>query len=336
MVTTKRIAELAGVSRATVDRALHDKGGISKSTKEQILKIAEEMKYVPNIAARALVKQGVSLKIGCMLMEEKNPFIEHVLKGIQDRNREYAEYGVELLIRHIPFEADATIRTIDELLEENIDGLIIQPVQEEAVREKLASLSVPIVMTNTSLSGLEPLCYIGSDFRLGGKMAANLIEIATGGQCRIGIVNGFASAQSHRDRVEGFRDYVDSRSGMTIVEEIECQDNEVIAGRLTTKMIHDHPEINALFIAAGGVYGSCMAVSTAGRDDIRIVSFDRIETTRDLVRQGLISATICQEPVRQGELSLEVLYDYLVRNKDPEKKEILLDLQIRIASNIDM
>ncbi len=336
MVTTKRIAELAGVSRATVDRALHDKEGINKATKEQILKIARELHYVPNLAARTLVKQGAGTKIGCMLMEEKNPFIEDVLCGIRKKNQEYTQYGVELLVRHIPFEAETTIRTIDELMKEKIDGLIIQPIQKKEVVEKLSSLSIPIVMTNTSLPGFKPLCYIGSDFRQGGSMAANLIDIATNGQCKIGIVNGFASAQSHRDRVEGFKEYIARRSGMSVTYEIECQDSELIASRLTALMLHDHPEINALFIVAGGVYGTCMAVNTTGRDDIRIVSFDCIETTKEMVRKGLIAATICQAPVRQGELSLEVLYDYLVRGQKPESDEVLLDLQIRIASNIDM
>ncbi len=54
--TIKDIAKIAGVSYATVSRALNDKYGVNPSTRNEVLRIAEELNYSPNAIARGLVK----------------------------------------------------------------------------------------------------------------------------------------------------------------------------------------------------------------------------------------------------------------------------------------
>ena len=66
-VTLQQIAEAAGVSRGTVDRALNDRGRIKPEVAEKIKKIAEEMGYRPNRAGRALAMAKQSVRIGVIL-----------------------------------------------------------------------------------------------------------------------------------------------------------------------------------------------------------------------------------------------------------------------------
>ena len=55
-VTLKQIAEIAGVSRGTVDRALHDRGRVSPEVAERVRRIAEELGYHPNAVGQALAR----------------------------------------------------------------------------------------------------------------------------------------------------------------------------------------------------------------------------------------------------------------------------------------
>ena len=55
-VTAQKIAELAGVSRGTVDRALHNRGRVNPEVAARIRKIADELGYTPNIVGQALVR----------------------------------------------------------------------------------------------------------------------------------------------------------------------------------------------------------------------------------------------------------------------------------------
>lgn len=61
MITIKDIAKAAGVTHATVSRALNNEPGVSESVKQKILMLAEQMNYVPNMAAKKLVRQKTNL-----------------------------------------------------------------------------------------------------------------------------------------------------------------------------------------------------------------------------------------------------------------------------------
>ena len=86
-VTVKQIAELANVSRGTVDRVLNNRSGVSEATRQKVLKIAKELHYEPNFLAKALVSKKESLKIGVILTPDYNPFIHdiHRLVGVSCR-----------------------------------------------------------------------------------------------------------------------------------------------------------------------------------------------------------------------------------------------------------
>ena len=72
-VTSKQIAELAGVSRGTVDRALHNRGRVNPEVAQRILQLAEELGYQPNPIGRALVKKAQRFKIGVIMQTIDTP-----------------------------------------------------------------------------------------------------------------------------------------------------------------------------------------------------------------------------------------------------------------------
>ena len=156
------------------------------------------------------------------------------------------------------------------------------------------------------------------------------------GKCHIGIITGFFDAKSHSDRIDGFRDYIRNFPQMEIISVRENRDDEFESYRITTEMLSEHLDIDAIFIVAGGVQGAGRAIKTFLKTrPICVISFDDVPTTKDLIRDGTIQATICQQPVRQGELSLEVLFDYFLDRRPPAKREIYTDIQIKLKTNID-
>ena len=75
-VTVKQIAELAGVSRGTVDRALNGRGNVRPEIEKKILAIAQEMGYTPNRAGKALAYQRKNLSFGMIANAEGNEFFD--------------------------------------------------------------------------------------------------------------------------------------------------------------------------------------------------------------------------------------------------------------------
>lgn len=67
---------------------------------------------------------------------------------------------------------------------------------------------------------------------------------------------------------------------------------------------------------------------------LKIVTNDLLKRQRELLGQGVITATIDQQPDVQGTLPLQILYDYLVFNKKMEKNKIFTELHIYIQQNL--
>ena len=119
------------------------------------------------------------------------------------------------------------------------------------------------------------------------------------------------------------------------METVQNHDDDFESYDQTTKLLKKHPEINALFFAAGGVYGGCRAVSTLGlTNQITILAYDKVPTTLEMVNQGIIAATICQQPRVQGSKPLDILFSYLTTGDLPEKEYHYTAVDIRIKENI--
>ncbi len=82
-VTAQQIAELAGVSRGTVDRALHNRGRVNPEVAAKIHKIAAELGYKPNLIGQALVKSRREFKLGAILQSTETPTMQIVRAGVQ-------------------------------------------------------------------------------------------------------------------------------------------------------------------------------------------------------------------------------------------------------------
>jgi LacI family transcriptional regulator len=253
---------------------------------------------------------------------------------------EYSSFGVEVFVERVAFQGEAQCACIDKFLAMGIGALMIQPVNEPIMVEKLRNLSqqgIPVVTINTNLECFEPLCYVGNDFFTCGKIAANLFDQYTNGICNIGIVTGFQKAQSHADRIAGFREYIKDREAMKEISLVENHDDEVESFSVTKTLLEKHPEINALFLVAGGIYGAGKALKTFPfYKRIKVVSFDESPSTKELVMDGTILATICQQPIRQGILSLETLFNYLIDHKKPPGNKLYTDIQIKLRTNINV
>ena len=135
MTTIKDIAELAGVSRGTVDRVLNSRGAVSPQTAEKVLEIARALGYRPNKAGTALAAQKKKYKIGVLLFSEHNPFFDEVMEGVRAKAEELQDYGITTITRRVEFDANAQLSAIDELMVEGIHGLMLAPCNHICIQK---------------------------------------------------------------------------------------------------------------------------------------------------------------------------------------------------------
>lgn len=338
MATIKEIAALAGVSRGTVDRVLNHRGDVNPQTEEKIMKIVRALDYKPNKAGIVLAAQKKNLKLGVVLLGIGNPFFEDVLSGVHEKAEELASYNCSVLIRQTEYSLQQQLDAIEELLSEGVGGLAISPYNDSAVREKINSLGscgIPVVTLNTDIENSSRLAYVGSNFYRSGEAAGGLMRLMTKDCVHVGIVSGSQNILCHTERIAGFAHIVEAYPHIRIVETVNSNDDDQVSFELTSRLLSDHPEINAFYFTAGGVYGGCRAIEASARkNDIVVITNDLVPTTREYMEKGLIAATICQQPFQQGSLPLTILFAYLTTGEMPASENNYVDVDIRIRENL--
>ena len=129
MVSSKQVAEMAGVSISTVSRVFSNPSLVNKKTLEKVLKIAEELNYVPDINARAL-KLNKSHIIGVIVSDISNPFYLQILKGIMSYS-EIFENNYRFYITFSNEDKKIELASLRSLVSSQVDYVVFTPVDHK-------------------------------------------------------------------------------------------------------------------------------------------------------------------------------------------------------------
>ncbi len=337
MVTIKQIAELCGVSRGTVDRVLNKRGNVKPEKERLIVEMAKKLNYHPNPAGKALAARKKHPVVGVLIASEGVQFFDEVLATMHRAAERYTSYGMEVIWRSMKgFDAVEQCRIIDEL-KDKISGLIINPVNDPKVIEKIDECVADglfVVTINNDVESSHRHCYVGSDYLQGGRTAGALLKMICPTALKAGVLLGSLNMLGHQQRLQGFRDVMADHPDFTLLGVEETADDDMQAYEAARKLIADHPEINAIFVVSSGGYGTARAIQAAGRQDITILAFDTIPSTIDMMKKGLIKAALYQHPHQQGRRAMQVMFDYLVNGSLPEKTAYIMRNEIRISENV--
>lgn len=196
-VTIHDIARLVGVSASTVSRALSGKGRVSQTTRERILKIAEELGYQPNVLARALATRS-TYAVGVVIHERHLPLDERSFYGIilETVEAEVTQHGY-----HVVFSTLRNRVLPRCIRERRVDGVIFlgTDIQHELV--KAVQEELPVVLVDYHLPDV--VSVVGDNVG-GGKLAT--LHLLQHGHTRIAFVAETLSDQSFRERYRGYRE----------------------------------------------------------------------------------------------------------------------------------
>lgn len=224
-ITSQQIAEYAGVSRGTVDRALHNREGVNADVAEKILTIARKYGYRPNAIGRAL-STGRTYTVGVVLFDFEHSFFSEMFAAFENRARD-DRYLPLAALSHTDPETER--EAVGRLTERGIDGLLIMSVRKDRnYITYIESLDIPVVTFANRLSRRIPHIWI--DEEKAGMSAARYI--AQRNYTRLVYYAppldrpGDANIEAQLERAEGVRREAD-RLGLEytlITDKTEIQD----------------------------------------------------------------------------------------------------------------
>ena len=198
--TIKDVATVAGVSTATVSRALAPENlrSVAEETRGRVIAAAEQLGYRMNYSARSLKRQS-TMTVGVVFPELANDFFMDVAEGIE---RELHAEGYTMLLSTSLNSVEEEKKRISMLADRMVDGMLIIPAGSQGEHlQALSDQGMPIVLVDRIVEGTE-LDAVTSDneegtFRLTKALLAD-------GFKRIAFVGGEITLSSARERLSGY------------------------------------------------------------------------------------------------------------------------------------
>ncbi len=197
-ITIKDVAKQAGVSVATVSRALNGLGGIGEETRTHVLQVCEEMAYVPNTLARGLVMQHTQT-IGIIVPDITSPFYSQLMLLAAS---EAKLYGYQVLLCNSFRNYEMEMNYFKLLIGNQVEGIVFFPVGDLSSENLYQFMRyVPIVSLN-EMPDKSPIPYVCGNECSAGRIATEyLIECG----CRNLLFLGYKNERlAHRYRAKSF------------------------------------------------------------------------------------------------------------------------------------
>lgn len=292
------VASRAGVSRATVSRVVNGHGTVAEDLRERVQKAIDELHYVPNQAARALMTRR-SDAIALLASEPAtrvfgDPFFSGIVRGV---SMEANRAGLQLVLMMAQDFED--LERIKRFLKSSpVDGvMLISGHDGDGLPEELQRLHMPYVIGGRPTHPLPGAPYVDNENVLGAEVATrHLVSLGRGA---IGTITGPLDMSAGVDRLTGYRNVLGPAFRDDLVEngDFTQRGGEIAMQRLLERA----PDVDALFVASDLMaLGALSVLRRAGRrvpDDVALVGYDDNEfaTTADPPL-----TTVRQDPLVQG------------------------------------
>lgn len=351
-ITVKEIARLAGVSIGTVDRVLHDRGGVSAETKERICGIITSLGYEPNILARQLsLKKTYTFRVIMPRSEQDSGYWALCLQGIKRAELALALYGCAVRVDEFDrYDEGAYRKLLEGAVADPCDGLLFAPVLPEVLGPALVSLekeaeagkngdAVPYVFFDGDLAGASPLAVVAQDPFRGGYLAGRVMSLLSPGPERLVALSAHAEDRHIAQRIDGFRSFFRDHGLERRIDAVKCPGlDKTSAGKgVLEGVLGDTDDVGGVLVAnsSGHIVGDWLTARGL-KPRPAIVSWDAVPDNVRALRDGAIDCLVSQRPAEQAREALELLFRTVVRGAPASHLFAEIPLELFFKENIPL
>jgi ribose transport system substrate-binding protein len=274
-------------------------------------KNVKDFPLAERIAAK--VKAGEPLDIYVSYHDVSNEFAPQIKKGVEDAGA--TDKVNAHFVGPVGADADKQISELESLMSK-MDGLAISSVSTDAlspVIDRIIAAGIPVVAFNTDNPASKRLVFAGQDLVQSGREAGKLMIKTLDGKGKVIITTIDAAAQWSIDREKGAREALGEAKGIEVVQTVNTgTDPQAIYSAIENAMLAN-PDVTGILSL------ECCSTPAAGTwversnkiGQVKVVGFDLLDQTVDLVEKGAVDATIDQAPEKQGYAAVDLLVKFL-------------------------
>lgn len=340
-VTIKDIAAELNTSIGTVDRALHNRPGISEKTRQRILGKVKELGYEPNTVASSLARKRV-IKLGCVYPGEYQYFYPDIEAGICDAENKFKDYNVQVIKKRTSkLGASEEKVYIQELIDKKVSAIALCTSNSPEIC-KLITLAeennIAVITLATDVIDSKRRFSIGTDSFNNGQIAGDLMKNFTYESGKVAIITGYSHTIDHTEKVKGFLDVM---GGFEILGPYEGLESSEISYEITKKIIAEHDDLQGIYINNANNASVCQAVVDADKaHQIIVIGTDLNRDNKPFIEKGIMQASIFQNPYSMGYEAIHALYKlangtYINEKDHHTKLDILMRHNLRYFKHYD-
>ncbi|HQE25078.1 MAG TPA: LacI family DNA-binding transcriptional regulator [Candidatus Atribacteria bacterium] len=325
MATIYDIAKLAGVSPATVSRALNQKCQVKEETRKKILEIAEELNYSPNYLARSLKKKK-TFTIALIISDVTNPFFTTLARGVEDKA---SSQGFNAIFCNTDESPAKEKEYIDLMLRRRVDGLVIASCSTGDTLRDLKEKEVPVVLVDRRIENFEGDLVVGDSKEGAYELTRHLIEVHNFRE--IAMITGPTIISTSKDRIAGYQRAL-QEAGLPIRSEwiMTGSYKEDFGYKIATRFFSEKKKLPQAVFAGNNLIAIGIVRAARERgikipEDLALVTFDDLEAA-SLLYPFL---TVAKQPAyTMGSLATQFLLERIEGGEIREKREVVLKPEI--------
>ncbi|WP_290053681.1 LacI family DNA-binding transcriptional regulator [Amycolatopsis solani] len=330
MATISDVAALAGVSTATVSRALNGKSTVDPVLADRVTRAVEQLGYTPNGLARSLRRRETAV-LALIIADVENPFFTAIARGVEDTAQ---AAGFSVLLCNADENTAKERRYVEAAVQERLAGVILSPTPDSDVRPLLAHRT-PVVTVDRRLASADCDAVLVNSRE---SAAAAVRHLIARGYRRIGCVAGPPGITTADARLDGYRDGLHA-ARLTYSEKLvhRCGFREA-GGREAAKRLLTEPDPPDALLVSGspmavGVLQVLAEMGLRPGRDIGIVSFDEVPWAT-LITPAL--TVVAQPAYAMGQLAARLLLDRIADGaRPPTSTTMAAQLIVRDSSSRD-
>lgn len=292
--TIKTVAAAAGVSCATVSRALNGQHGVGPRTRRRIQRLARELGYVPDAQAQALVSGRLPF-VGLVVPDITNPHFPAIARGAEEAA---FALGYSLLLVDTAWRDDRARHALDLLTSRRVAGLLLSiPMERLEPTPDWDRLRPCAVMAGQPSPAGSGLGAVEVDDALGGRLVGE--HLAARGWRRVAFLAGPREEAATRRRLAGLEAAVAASGGALELVATRFGEWTEAWGAAEAGRVLDAMDVDALFAANDLLaLGALAAAEARGRTpggDLAVVGYDDI----DAAARCRVPLTTVAQPTRE-------------------------------------
>ncbi|MFB1049878.1 ribose ABC transporter substrate-binding protein RbsB [Paraliobacillus sp. JSM ZJ581] len=273
--------------------------------------------------------ESEDVTVGFSVSTLNNPFFVSLRDGTEAAAK---EAGFKVITSDAQDDPTTQLSDIEDMLQQDIDVLLINPVDSEAVVsavELANEAGVPVITVDRSADAGEVVAHVASDNVAGGEMAGEYIASQLEEQGKLVEIEGVPGASATRERGAGFHNVVDELDDLEVVANQTANFDRTEGLTVMENILQGKANINAVFAHNDEMaLGALEAIESAGlSEEITVVGFDAIDDAVKAVENGELGATIAQQPELIGaeavKAAQKIINDEEVEETIPVELELI-------------